>query len=151
MSIDFQRDRHREDRQPVRVVRRAVQWIDDPAAPRAAGRGATLLRENRIVRERRGEPADDQLLGALVHFRHEVGRLALEGDAMRRAKLRSQDLAGGARRVDCHAAFERRRHQSRRSLGTSSAVATPTAMSARPFTPSAALTPNSDASAPTWN
>src|SRR5439155_10688738 len=77
-SIDFQRDRHREDRQPVRVVRRAVQWIDDSAAPRAAGRGATLLRENRIVRERRGEPADDQLLGALVHFRHEVGRLALK-------------------------------------------------------------------------
>src|SRR4029077_12042183 len=110
-----------------------------------------FLRENRVVRERRGEPADDQLLGALVPFRHEVGRLALDRGAMWRATLRVKEPAGGARRVDRHAAFERRRHQSRRSLGTSSAVATPTAMSARPFTPSAALTPTSDARAPTWN
>src|SRR5262249_53812244 len=114
------------------------------AARLAAPRGG-----DRVVWDRGAEPADDALLGALVHLGHEVGRLPLERDAVRRAKPRLEHLAGGACRVDRHLPLERGDHQSRRSLGTSSAAASPTAISATPFTPSATPTPQSDASAPT--
>src|SRR5439155_15861907 len=74
----------------------------------------------------------------------------LERNATGSAELGLEEMAGGARGIDRDPPFQRR-HQSLRSLGTSRAAAAPTAISARPFTPSAALTPNSDASAPIWN
>src|SRR4029434_4353113 len=98
---------------------------------------------------RPGETPDHQLLRAHVHLGHQVGRGALERDEMGGPELAVKQAPCRPRRVDRDQALLRR-HQSLRSLGTRSAAAAPTAISARPFTPSAAPTPKSDASAPVW-
>ena len=134
----------------MRVVGGAVERVDDPAPARAAAGRAALLGQDRVVGERLGETADDELLGALVHLGHQIGRGALERDAMGGAELGVEELSRCPRRIDRDLTFPGR-HQSLRSFGTRSAAAVPMAISAMPCTPSAAPTPKSDASAPIWN
>src|SRR5438132_663290 len=102
-----QPDRNSECREPVGVVRRAVQWIDDPAPPGPPLGSAALLGEDGVVGKRHRQAPDDQLLGANVHLGHEVCGAALVGDAARSGELAFQELPGGPRGVDRHASFER--------------------------------------------
>ena len=107
VALDLERDRDGEDRQAVRIVRRPVQGIDDPAAPRAAGRRPRLLGEDGIAGERAPEAIDDQRLAARVHLRHEVGGTALVGDTPDAVELFPEEMTGGAGGVDRDPPFGR--------------------------------------------
>ena len=96
----LERDRHREDRHAVGVIGRAVEWVDDPAAPGAAPARAALLGENRVVGKLAPEAVDDDRLRAPIHLGHEVDGAVLRLDPPRPPQLLAQHRPRGLRELD---------------------------------------------------
>src|SRR5690606_778147 len=83
LAVDLHGDAHRPLGQAVQEVDGAVDRVDDPADPPAAGAEAVLLPEDGVVRPGLADPAADQLLGGVVQRGHHVGRARLGLDDLR--------------------------------------------------------------------
>ncbi len=60
------------------VVRRPVDGIDNPPVPAPLEHVLLLLGDDKVIREARGNEADDPLLAFQVHVGHDVGLTLVE-------------------------------------------------------------------------
>ena len=86
----------------MRVVRRAVERVDDPAIARvAAGSCAALLAQHGVRRKRLQERRQDFVLTLEVDVGHDVHG-ALVANLADRVHAAAENAAGRARRLDGH-------------------------------------------------
>ncbi len=103
-------DGHRERREAVQEVGRAVERIDDPDGVVLAA-AAALLGEHRVVRIVVADDADDFLLRVAVDLAHEVvAPLGGDGEGLQPIEAADDDFAGATRGADCD--IEKRVHGS---------------------------------------
>src|SRR5437016_3747599 len=71
-------------RDPVEVVDRAVERIDEPADAARPPRAGSFLCDDRVVGSLPPDGRDNRFFGLLVGLRHEIGRARLRTDTRRR-------------------------------------------------------------------
>ncbi len=93
-AVHLDADGHRPGGQPVEVIHRPVDRVDDPAHAAEAGLGAALLAEEGVLRPGARDRRPDRLLRGGVHLGHHVGRAGLRlGHAEIRRPSLDQQLA----------------------------------------------------------
>src|SRR5262249_55049978 len=105
--LGLEADRDAEDGETVRIVRGAVEGIDDPAPARAAGGDACLLRRDRVVAEGLLPAPEERGCGASIRLGERMRRRALVGGVAGAGELIAEQMAGRARGIDGHAELER--------------------------------------------
>ena len=102
-------DRRARQRHAVGVVRRSVEWVDEPGVAALGGAGAALLAEDRVARVVRGDDLDDRCLRGAVGGGDDGRPLALVVDVDRPAEPVDEHRPTGARRGDSDLQQLRRR------------------------------------------
>src|SRR6185436_19207737 len=101
LAVARNADRDRELRKAVQIVRRAVEWIDDPLILVVA-RGAALLGEDCVIGIVIADDLDDRGFGGLVDLRDELVAAFLDDfERLELVHVANHDLSGAPRRSNC--------------------------------------------------
>ena len=83
----------------MRVVRRAVERVDDPALVALAAMRGAFFTQDRAARERSAQARRDQRLARAIRRRYEIAALRLLADVEGRSPVLEQQGTGFTRQV----------------------------------------------------